>query len=59
MAEGENTITRLKDLMGLVREAVIALLLLLFLFWPGMVRQILENAGVHSMDIAGLQVELQ
>jgi septal ring factor EnvC (AmiA/AmiB activator) len=52
-------IAKLKDLMGLLREATIAILLLLFLFWPSMVRGILENAGVHSMDFAGLQVELE
>lgn len=59
VAAGGNTIAKLKDLMGLVREATIAALLLLFLFWPGTVKKILANAGVQSMDIGGLQVELQ
>jgi hypothetical protein len=54
MAAAENTIATLKDLMGLVREATIATLLVLFLVWPGTVRGLLEHAGVHSVDVAGL-----
>jgi len=59
MAENAGTISTLKEFVTCLREGTIAVVLLLFLFLPGVMKNVLAKAGFTSADIAGFKWELQ
>ncbi len=59
MAEGTGILGTTKDFFTLLREGTITVLLLLFLFLPGTMRDVLVRAGFTSADIAGFKWELK
>lgn len=48
-----------KNFIGAVREAIIVVVLLLFLFVPGMMKRVLVRAGITKASIAGFEWQLQ
>ena len=59
MAESAGTVSTLKDFVTFLREGTIAVVLLLFLLLPGVMKGVLERAGFTSADIGGFKWELQ
>ena len=59
MPENAGTISTLKDFVTFLREGTIAVVLLLFLLLPGVMKGVLARAGFTSADIAGFKWELQ
>ena len=59
MAESAGTISTMKELVTFLREGTIAVVLLLFLLLPGVMKGVLARAGFTSADIAGFKWELQ
>lgn len=59
MAESTGIIASLKDFVTFLREGTISVLLLLFLFLPGVMKGVLSRAGFTSADIGGFKWELQ
>ena len=53
-----NAIETFKSATASVREAVIVLVLILFLVFPGMMKGVLTKAGFTSAELAGFKWEL-
>jgi len=54
-----NAIETFKSATASVREAVIVLVLILFLVFPGMMKGVLTKAGFTSAELAGFKWELR
>jgi len=59
MADNAGAMTNLKDFVTFLREGTIAVVLLLFLVLPGVMKSVLARAGFTSADVAGFKWELQ
>jgi len=56
---GKGTVANLKDFITSIREGIIVVVLLLFLFLPKVMNGVLESAGFTSVNLAGFKWELE